>query len=158
METMPTCFQREFFAAIDGERRQVLSFSNLRQGKIMARSDHSTDELLSLCAIKGGKTVVCGTQSGILSVWKWGMWQDSCDRFPGHPESIQTMLALDNDTIITGSSDGLIRVVGIHPNKLIGMIGQHEEDFPVERIRYTHDLNFLASISHDSNVRLTLHF
>ena len=40
------------------------------------------------------------------------------DRFPGHPETIDCLLPLDQDSILTGSSDGLIRVLSIHPNKV----------------------------------------
>jgi hypothetical protein len=32
----------------------------------------------------------------------------------------------------TGSSDGLVRVVQLHPNKLVGVVGEHQ-DFPIER-------------------------
>lgn len=35
-------------------------------------SDHQDDELLSLCVIKNGKKVVCGTQTGTLSIFSWG--------------------------------------------------------------------------------------
>jgi hypothetical protein len=35
------------------------------------------------------------------------------------------------DTILTGSSDGLMRLCTIGPNKLLGVWGDHD-DFPVE--------------------------
>jgi hypothetical protein len=41
------------------------------------------DELLSVAALKNGKKLVCGSQSGVLSVWSWGYWNDCSDRFPG---------------------------------------------------------------------------
>jgi len=47
----------------------------------------------------------------VLGVFSWGDWGDITDRFPGHPHSIDTMLKLDDDTVFTGSSDGLIRFV-----------------------------------------------
>ncbi len=31
------------------------------------------------------------------------------DRFPGHPDSVEAILKIDEDTVLTGSSDGLIR-------------------------------------------------
>ena len=33
--------------------------------------------------------------------------------------------------MVTGSSDGLVRVVSIQPNKVLGVLGDHD-DFPVE--------------------------
>ena len=37
-----------------------------------------------------------------------------------------------DDLILTGSSDGLIRLVNIQPHKLVGVLGDHG-DFPVKR-------------------------
>lgn len=36
-----------------------------------------------MVAIKNGKKLVCGSQSGVLNVWSWGFWNDCSDRFPG---------------------------------------------------------------------------
>jgi hypothetical protein len=33
----------------------------------------------------------------------------------------------------TGSSDGLVRLINIHPNTLVGVLGEHG-DFPIERL------------------------
>lgn len=38
------------------------------------------------------------------------------------------------------------------PNKFQGIVGEHE-DFPIERIKLSHDKTFLASCSHDDTVR-----
>jgi WD40 repeat protein len=62
-------------------------------------------------AVQNGSKVVCGSQDGVLDIWSWGQWGDISDRFPGHPQSIDAMIAIDDDTILTGSSDGLIRFV-----------------------------------------------
>jgi hypothetical protein len=37
--------------------------------------------------LKHGKKVAVGCQSGVLSIFSWGYWNDCSDRFPGHPES-----------------------------------------------------------------------
>lgn len=44
----------------------------------------------------------------------------------------------DEDTILTGSSDGVVRVVGVLPNKLLGIVGEHSE-LPVERLALAAD-------------------
>lgn len=60
-------------------------------------------------------------------------WQDSVDRIMGyvplfpvllwltpsrrHPASVEAMVALTQDIIATGSEDGMIRVMQVHPNK-----------------------------------------
>ena len=52
---------------------------------------------------------------------------------------------MDDNTIVTGSSDGLIRVVQIGPNRLLGVIGDHD-DFPVERMASSISFDFVSSV------------
>lgn len=102
--------------------------------------------------IKNGKKVVCGTQDGVVLVFSWGRWGDCSDRYPGHPDAVDSMLKVDENTLLTGSSDGMIRVVGVHPNKMLGVVGDHE-NFPVEGMKYSRDRSLLVSYSHDEVVR-----
>lgn len=126
-----------------------------QNGKKSVRlSDDQEDELLSLKIIKNGSKVVCGTQEGVLSLFSWGRWGDCSDRFPGHPSSIDALLKVDEDTLLTGSSDGFIRVVQIHPDKLLGVIGEDHGGFPVERLDFNSNREVVGSISHDNNVHL----
>ena len=121
--------------------------------KIVRRSDVQDDELLSLRVMKNGKKVVCGTGMGVLNVWSWGTWGDISDRFPGHPNSLDALVKVDEDTLLTGSSDGLIRVVTVHPDKFLGVLGDHE-DFPIEKLALTSDRKYIGSLSHDNYIRL----
>ena len=58
------------------------------------------------------------------------------------------MMKIDESTVLTGSSDGLIRVVQLQPNKVLGVVGDHD-DFPVEGMRVSRDGRVLASFAHD---------
>lgn len=88
-----------------------LSVLHLRKGTLEARSDNTEDELLSIAIVKYGKNVVTGTQSGVLNVWSWGDWGDYKDRFTGHTHSIDTMVAINEEIVCTGSSDGFLRFI-----------------------------------------------
>jgi len=122
--------------------------------KLKHRSeDDADDELLSVCVVRQGQKVVCGTTSGVLNIYSWGYWNDCSDRFPGHPESVTGIVAFDEETVLTGSSDGLIRVLNIQPNKMLGVLGEHS-DFDMERLALTRDKKSLASISHDHTLKL----
>lgn len=44
----------------------------------------------------------------------------------------------DEETVFTGSSDGMIRIVQILPNRLLGVVGEHS-DCPVERMTLSPD-------------------
>ncbi|KAI7898676.1 WD40-repeat-containing domain protein [Cokeromyces recurvatus] len=86
-----------------------LSTWDIRKPNVAAMSDQIEDELLSIQLVKNEKKAVVGTQDGILSLWSWGDWGDYNDRIIGHPNSIEAICKLDEDTICTGSSDGIIR-------------------------------------------------
>lgn len=117
------------------------------------RSDDQEDELLSMTILKNGRKVVCGTQEGVLAVWSWGTWGDISDRFPGHPASIDALVKVDEDTVMTGSSDGLIRLVQLHPDKFLGVLGDHG-GYPIEQLRFNANRIFVGSVSHDNFIRL----
>jgi WD40 repeat protein len=121
--------------------------------QLARQSDEQGDELLSMVILKGGKKVVVGSQEGVLNIWSWGTWGDISDRFPGHPMSIDALLKVDENTILTGSSDGVVRVVTIQPDKLLGVLGHHE-GFPVEKLKFDGNKKVLGSVSHDNFVRV----
>lgn len=53
--------------------------------------------------------MLTGTSVGVISIWSWDDWGDLTDRFVGHPQSVDSIVALDDGTIATGGSDGIIR-------------------------------------------------
>ncbi|KAI0052373.1 WD40 repeat-like protein [Auriscalpium vulgare] len=143
----------------------TLSVMDVRAKKTepFAQSEDQEDELLSILPIKSGTKVVIGTQLGILSVFNRAKgWGDCVDRIPGHPHSIDALCALpssypsSHSTILTGSSDGLLRAVELFPTKLVGVIADHG-DFPIERIAV--DLGgegrWVGSVGHDEVLRMT---
>jgi WD40 repeat protein len=126
---------------------------NTRQKSVRV-SDDQEDELLSLKIMKNGKKVVCGTGEGVLEVFSWGTWGDCSDRFPGHPSSVEALLKIDEDTLLTGSFDGWIRVVQIHPDKILGVLGEDHGGFPIEKLGFNSNRDVVGSVSHDNYVRL----
>lgn len=118
---------------------------------------------------------------GILSIFnRKSGWGDCVDRVPGcvphlpklrslkgpdvprHPHSIDTLCTLpssypsSDSTILTGSSDGIIRVVQLLPTKLLGIVTDHG-DFPVERIVIDHagEGHWVGSVGHEDVIKLT---
>ncbi|XP_066363143.1 WD repeat-containing protein 55-like isoform X2 [Miscanthus floridulus] len=133
----------------------TLSVNSLRRNKVRSRSEFSEDELLSLVVMKNGKKVVCGTPSGALLLYSWGYFKDCSDRFLGHTQSVDTMLKLDEETLVSGSSDGVIRLVGILPNRIIQPLAEHSE-YPIEALAFSNDKKYLGSISHDKMLKVTI--
>ena len=130
-----------------------LSTWDIRKPDVAAMSDQIEDELLSIELVKNGKKAIVGTQDGVLSLWSWGDWGDYNDRIIGHPNSIEAICKLDEDSIATGSSDGIIRLVTILPNGFHGTLGDHGEDMPIENLRLSHDKKYLVSSGHDDKLQ-----
>ncbi|GMH70519.1 hypothetical protein TrRE_jg11263 [Triparma retinervis] len=133
-------------------RVSVYDQRNMKE-PFVKKSDDQEDEMLSGVSMKNGKKLVCGSQGGVLNVWTWGTWGDVSDRFPGHPDSIDAMVKVDESTIVTGSSDGLLRVCSVLPDKFIGVLGDHD-GFPVEELEVNASKTLLGSLSHDNKLRL----
>ncbi len=51
---------------------------------------------------------------------------------------MDALAEFDADTLLTGSSDGVIRIVSILPNRMLGVVGEHDA-YPVERLSLSHD-------------------
>ncbi|KAG1452113.1 hypothetical protein G6F56_007907 [Rhizopus delemar] len=103
--------------------------------------------------IKDGQQVIAGSQSGALYIWDWNTWS-SHSKWIGHPNSVDALVKLDEDTICTGGSDGLLRLITVSPqHKFEGILGDHGEDFPIEKIAATFDQHYLASCGHDMQLR-----
>ncbi|GAY40293.1 hypothetical protein CUMW_050790 [Citrus unshiu] len=112
----------------------TLSVCNLRKNTVQTRSEFSEEELTSVVLMKNGHKVVCGSQSGTVLLYSWGYFKDCSDRFVGlSPNSVDALLKLDEDRVITGSENGLISLVGILPNRIIQPIAEHSE-YPIESL------------------------
>lgn len=87
---------------------------------------------------------------------------DTSHRRCRHPQSIDALCTLpssypsSHSTILTGSSDGLLRAVQLFPTKLLGVVADHGS-FPIERIAV--DLGgegrWVGSAGHDDTLKMT---
>ncbi|CAK9055776.1 unnamed protein product [Durusdinium trenchii] len=119
---------------------------------LIAMSDFQDDELLSVAILRRGTKVICGTQTGVLPIFSWGDFGDQKDRINGHSMSVDAMVKLAEDSIITGSSDGKLRVVAVHSKSLhsqiLGILGEMSAEYPIERLSLSPDASTLACSSH----------
>jgi len=128
----------------------TLSAFDIRKHKLKVQSELFDAEFLSLAIMKGEQKVVCGAGDGTLNIFNWGGYGNISDRFPGHPDSIDCMVKLNEDVFFTGSIDGKIRAVHLLPNRFLGAVGEHEDGFPVENLALSRCKTYLASCSHDN--------
>ncbi|KAJ2159034.1 hypothetical protein GGF46_003326 [Coemansia sp. RSA 552] len=146
---MVFCPEKRHLLATSGDG--CLSVYDVRKAKPFHVSENQDDELLSVAIIRNGTKVVVGETDGVLGIFNYGQFDDITDRFPGHPQSIDTICKLTEDMCVTGSSDGLLRIVQFFPHRLVGVAGDHQA-LPVEKVVLSHDKQWLASCSHDHMV------
>jgi hypothetical protein len=99
--------------------------------KLLAATPSFEDDLLSLTMFGAG-LAVGGTLSGALHVYNMKLVEADedepdmarfVDRFYGHPESVSAILPYESQGIVlTGSSDGLIRVVEPKQKSFLGIL------------------------------------
>lgn len=150
----------DYISAIvaDNKRHTLLATSgdgsltvvDLRSRKFEQKSDCCESELTCLAIAKGGRKVICGDGDGVLGIYTWNLWGDVTDRFVAHPLSVDSMTQLSESVVCTGCMDGKVRAIQIQPNQVMGVIGEHEEGFPVDNLCLNHDHTFLISSSQSS--------
>lgn len=131
----------------------TLAVYDVRQSSLRQISEPDEDEMLSCCIVKRGRKVVTGTQDGVLSIFSWGHFEGCSDRFPGHPDTIDHIVAFDDNTVITGGGDGIVRIVSILPNKLLGVVGEIN-DGHVQDMAISGDKRVLVTVSDTSYLHL----
>ncbi|GJP67704.1 hypothetical protein CLOP_g24493 [Closterium sp. NIES-67] len=144
---LPSC-NRLLTSSGDGSMAVV----DLATNRVVAHTDSTDDDLLSVVAVKSDSKVVCGSQSGLLYFFNMSGAERDNDRFRGHGGSVDTILPLDDDTLLTACSDGLIRVLSVFPNRFLDVVGSHT-DAAVEALALSHDQKLLVSAGHDQKIK-----
>lgn len=107
---MLTCSQDGTLGAFD------LRKTNASDKKLYALSDNMDEDLNSMCMIKYDKFVASCSSEGNILLFKWDWFGDCKDRITGHPNSVECMLKVDENTLITGAEDGFVRGISVYPN------------------------------------------
>ena len=121
--------------------------------RLKSVSNQQDSDLKSIQIVCNGKKVVVGTLEGILGIWSWNKWEDTSDRIKGHVEPIECILKLSEKTILTGSTDGLIRVIHLFPNKFLGILADLG-DQSIEALAWSCDKGYILCSSFNSMLYL----
>ena len=73
-----------------------------------------------LGSVKSGSKLVAGSSSGTLYMFNWDQFGYHSDQFPGHPDSINAMIPITENVVITACEDGLIRALHLYPHRSVG--------------------------------------
>ena len=134
-----------------------LGVFDLRKPALYAMSDSFGEDQNAVLLMKHGKKVVTASSEGVLNLFSWDWFGDCNDRIIGHPNSVTCMAKLDEDTIITGAEDGLLRVVSVLPNRILSIVGDaldQEEGYHIQAVTLNHDRTLVASCSPDDIIKV----
>lgn len=129
---------------------------NHSEQKVYAISDTVNEDLLGLELVKNNKFVLTSSNQGTLFIFKWDYWTDCVDIIRGHKASVDSILKIDENTVLTGGEDGYLRAVSVYPNQIIQIIGKHSEDdqlFPIFKVAKSRCSQFIATTSNDSSIK-----
>ena len=136
----------------------MLGVWDLRKTKLYAMSDSFENDQNAVCLMKDGKKVVSAAGDGSMNIFSWDWFGDCNDRIVGHPNSIECMTKYDENTLITGGEDGLLRAVSVLPNRIIAILGDpldtDEEVMFIQKVSVSHCGKFLASCALDDMVKI----
>ncbi|MBE7180041.1 MAG: hypothetical protein INR71_02340, partial [Terriglobus roseus] len=94
----------------------------------------------NVCALdvsEDGTIIVSGSWDGEARVWAAGKW-DTAAVLRGHEGSVWTVLALDNETIVTGVCAQASRVTSVHDIRLTRVRLRGQAHPRVSRFRQAH--------------------
>src|SRR5688500_2730353 len=97
-----TCIDVHQNVLVSASGDGCLGVFDLRKPELYAMSDNLEEDLTSICLAKYGKKVLVSSSEGIINLFSWDWFGDISDRITGHPNSIDTMIKYDEDTVITG--------------------------------------------------------
>ena len=64
-----------------------------------------------------GVCVSVGCGDGKTYMFNWGEFGYHSAEFPGHPDGINSLIAVTDNVVVTGCEDGVIRAVHLYPHR-----------------------------------------
>ena len=67
----------------------------------------------------GDGVCVSGCGDGKTYMFNWGEFGYHSAEFPGHPDGINSLIAVTDNVVVTGCEDGVIRAVHLYPHRIL---------------------------------------
>jgi len=138
---------------IAGSGEGTIQSFDLRTKKPDVQSEVYEGELNCLGTVRSGTKLVVGSGLGTLYLFSEGQFGLHSDQYPGHPDGINCLLPVTDNVVITGCEDGHLRAVHLYPHRFLGVVGHHEDQFPIEKLDVNSSGEYIASLSHDNRVK-----
>ncbi|XP_050297333.1 WD repeat-containing protein 55 homolog [Anthonomus grandis grandis] len=128
-----------------------LTTIDLEKRSVFMQSEEYDDELTCLGLFRSESKVLAGSSKGVQYLFNWGEFGLHSDAFPGPKESINALIPITENIVVTGQEDGNLRATHLFPHRHLGIVGQHE--LSVENIDICNNGNFIASSGHLNEIK-----
>ncbi|XP_021189243.3 WD repeat-containing protein 55 homolog [Helicoverpa armigera] len=129
----------------------VLTSIDLKGSKIYTTSEEYDAELTCLGLFRSDTKLLVASSTGKLYLFNWKEFGLHSDEYVGQKHAIQCMLPITQNIVVTSGEDGVLRAAHMFPQRQLGVVGQHR--LPVEHLDISHDGQYVASCSHDNDVK-----
>ena len=130
-----------------------LGVFDMRYGKVIDFSDKRKDELMCIAFVPETCDIIAGTPTGSLPVWRYNGWTRPYDTYDYHPKECETIVTYNDNIVLTGACDGMVRVLQVHPVKRnLIQLGGNRRRQGISKIRISHDRKMLAVSGTDNIV------
>ncbi|KAL7051075.1 hypothetical protein ACKWTF_004321 [Chironomus riparius] len=129
----------------------LMTTLNIASKKMYVQSEPYDEELTCSGIFRNESKVVCGSSKGNFYTFNWGEFGYHNDSFTGPSTPISMMIPITERIAITAGEEGVIRAMHLFPGRILGVVGQHS--LAVETMDISYDGEFIATSSHDNDVR-----
>ncbi|KAJ8729474.1 hypothetical protein PYW08_001055 [Mythimna loreyi] len=129
----------------------VLTSIDLKGSKIYTTSEEYDAELTCLGLFRSDTKLLVASSTGKLYLFNWKEFGLHSDEYIGQKHAIQCMIPITQNIVVTSGEDGILRAAHMFPQRQLGVVGQHR--LPVEHLDISHDGQYIASCSHDNDVK-----
>uniref|UniRef100_A0A6P7H0G3 WD repeat-containing protein 55 homolog n=1 Tax=Diabrotica virgifera virgifera TaxID=50390 RepID=A0A6P7H0G3_DIAVI len=124
---------------------------DLQNRKIHMQSEEYEEELTCLGTFRTETKLVSGSSKGKLFVYNWEEFGLHSDIFPGPKTSINSLVPITENIVVTACEDGNLRATHLFPHRHLGIVGQH--DLSIENVDICNTGQFIASSSHNNDIK-----
>lgn len=115
------------------------------------QSEELAEELTCLGLFKRESKLLAGSSKGNLILYNWREFGLHSDLFPGPKVSINSLVPITEDIVVTACDDGVLRATHVLPNRHLGKVGHHS--MSVEKVDISRSGKFIASCSANSDIK-----
>ncbi|XP_077292681.1 WD repeat-containing protein 55 homolog isoform X2 [Arctopsyche grandis] len=129
----------------------TLSAINMTARKIYVQTEEYESDLTCLGLYRNETKIMAGSAKGKMYIFNWGEFGLHSDEYSGLKQSITCMVPVTENIAVISGEDGVLRATHLFPHKHLGVVGQHS--MPVDNMDISNDGHFIASSSHDNDIR-----